>query len=158
MVKTPNYTKYLVVGSTPEEINASLKRIIHQYERDILFSNSFYGIINKNGFEAYKSSILFNTPLVKIIGKYEVRKDNTRIKMKITLSELVWVIFSLITLLLLSLFIITIIHADEFWLKITPLVMILISYLIIIIPFNLISKNAETTLKNQLNGVFEESD
>ncbi|WP_192350469.1 hypothetical protein [Algoriphagus sp. Y33] len=95
MVKIPNYTKYLVVGPTPEEIIDSLKKIINQYERDILFSNSFYGII-------------------------------------------------------------TIIHAIEFWLKVMPLAMILISYVIIIITFNLISKDTETILMNQLNGVFEE--
>lgn len=156
MVTFPYYIKFLNTKLNPEVINSRLSKIVDQFGGKQFFSNKYFGCLNKDGFEVYKDSMFFNVTLLKIIASYETVNGSTKIKMRFTLTEFVWVFYMFILISLIGLSFLTIIEVNEFWLKLTPLLLVLLSYLVIMIPFNIISKDAENTLGMILEGSYLE--
>lgn len=152
MVTFPYYIKFFKTKLNPEEISGRLGKIVDQQRERRLFSNKYFGDLGKNGFKIYKDSVFFNVTLLKIIASYETFNGSTKVKVKFTLTEFVWTFYILISVSLIGLLILTVIKVDEFWLKFTPLLMIVCSYFIIMIPFNFISKDAENILGEILEG------
>lgn len=92
----PYHKCRVVTKTSKEEIVKSLKGFVDLYGNGKLFSNKFYGEIEKDHFSIYKSSVFFNTTLVKINGKFfREEGGNTTIKMTFLLSEHVFVFFLL---------------------------------------------------------------
>jgi hypothetical protein len=150
MVVFPIYKKVFSTSLNRVEINKMLKGFVSQFQRKSVLSNKFYGELFEGGFEIYKNSYLFNTTLVKISGKYNTIENKTEIELRFTLSEHVWVFHILIYLISLFLLFFTITEAEEIWLKLIPTVFIILNYLIIMIPFNVISYECEQVLKSKL--------
>ncbi|MBN3584568.1 hypothetical protein JYB64_19410 [Algoriphagus aestuarii] len=127
-----------------------LNRLVNQSVGSRLFSNKFYGYLDNNGFVAYKNSVYSNVTLVKIVGNYSEVDKNTKLKLQFMLSEIVLVFYFIFTFSLFFIFFLILFEQISLWLKCMPLIMILISYILIIVPFNLISKDAETIIEKLL--------
>ncbi|WP_026948165.1 hypothetical protein [Algoriphagus marincola] len=132
------------------DIELRLTKLVNQSTGSRLFSNKFYGYLEKNGFVAYKNSIYSNMTLVKVVGKYSQIEKNTKLKLRFSLSESVLIFYLIFIFALLFIFLLIMFEPIAAWLKIMPMVMIIMSYIIIIIPFNLVSKDAENKLKSLL--------
>lgn len=150
MLTIPFYKRTLYSNFEKSEINKILKGFIFQYQPKSIFSNKFYGELYDDGFEIYKNSFLFSTTLLKIYAIYKKVENKTEIKLKFTLSEHVLVFHMLLYVILFSILFFTITEAEELWLKLMPLVLIAINYLIVMVPFNLISHNCEQHLRSKL--------
>lgn len=130
-----------------------LKNFVDLHGKPELFSNKFYGEVHRNHFSIYKSSIFFNTTLVKINGKFfSDEKGNTIIKMAFLLSEHVLLFFVLSLICFLTVFIIGLYNVEEFWWKMIPLILFVLDYLLISICFYYIGNNAKFHLIDKLRG------
>lgn len=127
-----------------------LDRLVNQSSGSRLFSNKFYGHLEGNGFVAYKNSVYSNMTLLKIVGNYSQVGKSTKLKLRFILSEYVLIFYLIFFFSLLFIFFLIIFEPIDLWLKFMPLVMIFISYIIIIIPFNLISKDVENIIEQLL--------
>ena len=150
MVKFPYYSKYYDSKLSCTQMNYRLDRLVNQSVGSRLFSNKFYGHLENNGFVAYKNSVYSNMTLVKIVGSYSEVDKNTKLELQFMLSEFVLVLYFIFIIPLFFIFFLILFEPIYPWLKFMPLVMILISYILIIVPFNFISKDAEITIEQLL--------
>ncbi|WP_147303446.1 hypothetical protein [Algoriphagus antarcticus] len=132
------------------DMNYRLDRLVNQSVGSRLFSNKFYGHLENNGFVAYKNSVYSNMTLVKIVGNYSEVDKNTKLKLQFMLSEYVLVLYFIVIFSLFFIFFLILFEPIYLWLKFMPLVMIIISYILIIVPFNYISKDAEIIIEQLL--------
>lgn len=132
------------------DMNYRLERLLNQSDRNQLFSNKFYGHIDNNGFVAYKISVYSNITLVKIVGNYSRNDENTKLKLQFMLSEFFLVFYLIFIFSLFFIFFLALSEPIYLWLKFMPIVMLLVSYIIIIVPFNFISKDAEIVIRKLL--------
>ncbi|REG74761.1 hypothetical protein C8N25_1652 [Algoriphagus antarcticus] len=150
MVKFPYYSKYYDSRLSCMDMNYRLDRLVNQSVGSRLFSNKFYGHLENNGFVAYKNSVYSNMTLVKIVGNYSEVDKNTKLKLQFMLSEYVLVLYFIVIFSLFFIFFLILFEPIYLWLKFMPLVMIIISYILIIVPFNYISKDAEIIIEQLL--------
>lgn len=123
-----------------------LEKLVNQSSGGRLFSNKFYGHLENNSFVAYKNSVYSNMTLLKIVGNYSQVGQFTKLKLRFILSEYVLVFYLFFLISLLFVFFIILFEPIDIWLKFMPLVLIFVSYFLIIIPFNFISKDAESII------------
>ena len=150
MVKIPYYSMHYYSRLSCKDMNYRLDRLVNQSVGDRLFSNKFYGHLENNGFVAYKNSVYSNMTLVKIVGTYRGVDKNTKLKVKFVLSENVLIFYLIFIFSLFFIFFLILFEPIYIWLKFTPLVIIFVSYILIIIPFNFISKDAEVIIEQLL--------
>ncbi|MDG1277119.1 MAG: hypothetical protein P8O16_07540 [Algoriphagus sp.] len=131
-------------------MNYRLDRLVNQSVGSRLFSNKFYGHLENNGFVAYKNSVYSNMTLVKIVGNYSEVDKNTKLKLQFMLSEYVLVFYFIFIFSLFFIFYLILFEPISLWLKCMPLIMIFISYILIIFPFNFISKDAQNIIEQLL--------
>lgn len=157
MVKVgfPYYNKVFKIKLSFDEINSLLKSFVVEFVERELFSNSYYGVLKKDGFELYKNSYFFNVSLVKVMGRYKIEDGLTKLNLTFTLSEYTWVISVLILLFLTGILIGSVLYADQIWLMFMPLIALMFVYFLVMLPFNLISKNIETKFFNVFKGKFK---
>lgn len=146
----PYYSKHYDSRLTCKDLTYRLDRLVNQSVGSRLFSNKFYGHLENNGFIAYKNSVYSNMTLVKIVGNYSEVDKNTKLKLQFMLSEYVLVFFLIYIVSLFFIFILILFEPIDLWLKFMPLVMMFFGYLLIIISFNFISKDAEITIEKLL--------
>lgn len=155
MVKFPYYSKCYDSRVSYEDVKYRLERLVNQSVGSRLFSNKFYGYLENNGFVAYKNSLYSNMTLVKVVGKYREIDGNIKFNVKFMLSERVLVLYLFFLFFffffsLFSIFFLILFEPIGLWLKSAPLVMVFLSYTLIVVLFNFISKDAEITIERLL--------
>lgn len=129
-----------------------MKSFVDLYGSRGFISDKYYGTINEKNFSVYKSSYFFNATVLKIYGQIKEDDDGkSTIHIKFMLAENLFVFSALLFLILLILFILTLIHTPDFWLKFVPLLFIIILYLFVSIPFHIIAEDANLFITKMLD-------